>query len=453
MNASRPILLFFLTMAFSSSLLGFKSASATAVTAGPMVGHVTETTAKVWINFGSVVSHEAIAYQNGRKVRGEYQKGYAYQFEGLLPNSPVHVVIRANPGGDAWETHEVFFRTAAPPEHTGTLRIAFGSCSKDSRHPYVPVWEAMAAEQPDMSIWVGDNSYFMIGEGNYSTTGPVGDWNSMEQMMSRHMVTRTNRYLQNLLRTTPMYGIWDDHDYGPNNADREFELKEEALNVFKHVWANPYFGIPSTPGIFSKFRRGPAEIFLMDDRYHKYVKTNDHPDVSDDDAEIWGQGQLEWLMTELKRSKAAVKIIANGTQIISKDGRGEGHFNEAPKEIQKLLDFLKKNKIGGVVVLSGDRHITEVLRLDQDGGPDIVEFTSSPFQQNQPVAFLERDHPTHEWAMRGNSYGLVTINVTGENEGTVKFEMRDANNFVPKRNADGDRAIAEYSLSSLSYPK
>jgi alkaline phosphatase D len=416
-----------------------------------MVGHVTETTAKVWVDIEDRTNIDAVAYQQGKSVRGSYNYEWnTLGFEGLLPDAPVHVVLKTK-SQNVDETEDLFFKTAAPPENTGTLRIAFGSCSKDSRLPYVPVWEAMAHEKADLSIFVGDNSYFIVGEGDWSTSGPVGDWNSEKQMYDRHMITRNNAYLQNLLRTTPMYGVWDDHDYGPNNADRELESKDEALNIFKKVWANPYYGTPETPGIFSKFRRGPADIFLMDDRYYKYVKTNRHPDVPDEEAEIWGEGQLEWLMNELKRSKAPVKIIANGTQIISKDGRGEGHFNEAPKEIEKLLNFLKKNKIGGVVVLSGDRHITEVLRLEQDGAPDIVEFTSSPFQQGSEVAFLDRDHPTHEWAMRGNSYGLVTIDVTGKNKGSVKFEMRDANNYVPKRNAKGDRAVAEYSLESLSY--
>jgi alkaline phosphatase D len=189
----------------------------------------------------------------------------------------------------------------------------------------------------------------------------------------------------------------------------------------------------------------------MDGRYHKYVSNNDHPNVSENDAVIWGDEQLAWLCDELKRSKAPVKIIANGTQVISKDGRGEGHFNEAPKEIEKLMAFLKKNKIGGVVFLSGDRHITEVLRLDQEDGPSLVEFTSSPFQQGQAAAVLDRDHPTHVWAMRGNSYGLLTIEVKEDGEGFVRFEMRDANNYVPDMN--GIPAVYEVSLKDLAYEK
>lgn len=425
---------------------------AQAIVAGPMLGHVTESTALVWVRTGLGVDVETVATQVGVRVTGRRWQNLdnyttVYLFEHLTPSQSTHITVRARQADGPWESHELLFSTPAPPESRGVLRIAFGSCSQDSRRPFVPVYEAMAFERPDIAIFVGDNTYFIVGEGNWSTSGAIGDWTSRDAMLSRHLRTRTNPYLQNLLRSVPSYGIWDDHDFGPNNSDREFANKDIALDVFKSVWANPGYGTENTKGIFSKFRRGPADIFLMDDRYHKYVKNDAHPSVTPKNAVIWGDEQLAWLCDELKRSRAPFKVIANGTQLISKDGRGEGHFNEAPEEIARLLEFLQKNKIGGVIILSGDRHITEVLRLEQEDGPDIVEFTSSPFQQGQRTEVLERDHPTHEWAMRGNSYGLLTLSTEGE--GSVKFEMRDANNYVPMRN--GEPAIAEYSLSSLQY--
>jgi alkaline phosphatase D len=421
-----------------------------------MVGHVTESTATVWMRVGQPSTQiRATAHQNGNSVEGTPTtlgslNHILMKFEDLLPGMPTHAQIVVGEEGERpIETHDVFFRTASPPEATGGLRIAFGSCSQDSRRPYAPVYEAMAFEQPDLAIFVGDNTYFIVGDGHWNTSGPIGDWTSAEAMLSRHMRTRTNPYLQRLLRSVPCYAVWDDHDYGPNNSDRTFELRDSALQAFRQVWANPSYGTADTQGIFSNFRRGPVEVFLMDGRYHKWVATDKHPSVSDKDAEIWGEGQLNWLLDGLSRSSAPIKVIANGTQIISKDGRGEGHFNEAPQELNKLLAFLKERKIGGVIFLSGDRHMTEVLRLEQSDGPDILEFTSSPIQQGQAFGVIERDHPTHVWAARGNSYGLLTIEVEGTRDGLIRFEMRDANNYVPKA---GDRRMAsEFPVSSLMY--
>ena len=445
-----------ISAAFAASLFTSKNATASQILAGPMVGHVTASSALVWLRAVEGTNVTAVATQLGVEVPGTFRnlpvRGFVqFHFGGLLPGHATHVVVRAKARDTKtqWEEHDLLFTTPSPPEPNGVLRIAFGSCSKDARLPYVPVFEAMAAEQPDLALFVGDNSYFIVGDGDWSTSGPIGDWNSDELMIDRHMQTRTNPYLQNLLRSIPSYAVWDDHDYGPNNSDREFAGKETALRVFKAVWANPGYGTPSTPGVFSRFRRGPADIFLMDDRYHKYASTPEHPDVPPEEAAIWGEGQLEWLCNELKRSTAPVKIIANGTQVISKNPRGEGHFNEAPQELAKLREFLREHEIGGVVFLSGDRHYTEVMRLEQDGAPDLIEFTSSPIQQGQAVAPLDREHETNVWAMNGNSYGLVTISVGEDGEGFVRFEMRDANNYVPSR---GDEpAQSQFALETLQY--
>jgi hypothetical protein len=43
-----------------------------------------------------------------------------------------------------------------------------------------------------------------------------------------------------------------------------------------------------------------------------------------------------------------------------------------------LLDFIREQSIGGVLFVSGDRHIGEALRVPNQGSYPLVEFTSSP---------------------------------------------------------------------------
>lgn len=403
--------------------------------AGPMLGHVSDTTVTVWLRAPERTGVRGTATQAGKITAGDvHDLGDGFHivaFTGLSPATPTDVLIRTRTRILETRTFPLTVATAPPASATGTVRLAFGSCSQDSRYPYVPVYEAMAYERPDLVVFVGDNSYFIVGDGQWATSGATGDWDSAELMQRRHLLTRTNPYIQRLLATAPCYGIWDDHDFGPNNSNRTFKNRDTALRVFKQMWANPGYGTAGTPGVFSSFRRGPVEVFLMDGRYHKYVRTEATPDVTPEEAEIWGAGQLRWLMDGLQASTAPVKLIANGTQVISKDARGEGHMQEAPAEIQKLLDFLKANRIGGIVFLTGDRHFTEVMKLDQEGGPSILEFTSSPIQQDRQVGPLPRNHGTHVWAMNGNSYGFVTVDIPAQGEGTIRFEMRDADNMVP----------------------
>ncbi|MDH3639463.1 MAG: alkaline phosphatase family protein [Gammaproteobacteria bacterium] len=424
----------------SNTIIDLDSVEDPPIASGPMLGHVSDSSARVWLRLAAGASLDAYGHYRDRRYPParivDLNGGFRLVvFKGLPHDADFTVTLEVKTSarsskrpGTTTQIATVQGRTAPKPSTTGKVRLAFGSCSMASKFRYAPIYEAIAFEKPDFAIYVGDNSYFVVGNGNWRTWGPDGDWSSPERMIRRHMDVRNNPYGRRLYASVPAYATWDDHDYGPNNADRTFVGRHDALRVFKQVWANPAYGTPETPGVFSSFRHGPVEVFLMDDRYHKYVATRDHPDVSDEDAVIWGRGQLEWLMDGLKKSTAPVKIIANGTQVISQTERGEGHFQEAPAERKRLFDFLNANKIGGIVFLSGDRHFSELMRLDQGGGAAIIEFTSSPLQQNQQVGALERNHPTNQWALRGNTYGLVTIDIPSAGAGQITFEARNDGN-------------------------
>lgn len=432
------------------------SAAPTLLHAGPMVGHVGATEAKVWYRAKLGSSVDAVAIQGEREVLPTHQRSlgsgfWIVEFGGLAPETETEVSLRLAREGSPDETASARFRTAPRPSNSGTVRIAFGSCSKVSQFGGAPIYGALAEESPDMMLYLGDNSYFIVGDGSerhFSTTGPVGDWTSIEGMIARHLVTRTHSDTQLAFRSIPSYAVWDDHDYGPNNADREFDLREEALLAFQRMWANPSWGIPGTPGVFSSFRHGPVEVFLMDDRYHKYSPL-EREDVDVQSGHIWGPEQTDWLIAGLRASTAPVKVIANGTQVISASARGEGHFNEARGERERVLRAISSENLGAVVFLSGDRHHSEAMRLPLSNGGWIVEGTSSPLQQGQEVGPLDesRSHPNQLWGMRGNNFGLLTIEVGENGSGYVQFETRDEGNENPM--IDGKAAKSRWALSEL----
>ncbi|MGY8687617.1 MAG: alkaline phosphatase D family protein [Verrucomicrobiales bacterium] len=424
--------------------------------AGPMVGHVSDTTASVWIRIKHGTRVTGVAVQGNRfhKPTHWHDRGadcHVIGFSGLQAATKTAITLTSTRDGSDPEEVTMDFNTYPAPSQTGDVRLAFGSCSKISQYPSGPIYNAIAKEDPQMMIFLGDNAYFIVADGSdkhFSTSGPVGDWNFPDSMRARHLLTRVHPDLQTMLRRVPSYGIWDDHDYGPDNSDRTFELKEEALRIFKQMWANPGWGTPETPGIFSSFRCGPAEVFLMDDRYYKYSPQK-HKDVTKETGAIWGEAQLAWLCESLKKSTAPVKVIANGTQVLCQDGRGEGHYQEARREFQFLADTLAEHKIGGVVFLSGDRHHSEAMQQAQPDGTLLVDLTSSPLQQDQPVSILDRYHRNQIWGMRGNNFGLLTISIPEPGNGTVTFETRDASNQT--NIAGGSPCKTTWTLPQLNY--
>ena len=426
-------LILILGFSFESPLL---AGPARLIQAGPMIGHVTDSRARIWVRVKQGADLTAQATQGGSTQSQAFLKDlgsgfHLFQFADLLPGMATKITIYASREGNV-ESAPVEFQTAPVPGPTGKVRIAFGSCSKVSQYKSAPIYRTIAQEHPDMVILVGDNSYFIVGDGtlmHFHTRGPLGDWSFPEAMLTRHLITRVHPDLRAMLRTVPCYAVWDDHDYGPDNADSLFELRDEASRVFQQIWANPGYGTDTVAGIFSSFRHGPVEVFLMDDRYHKYSPQR-HSDVTPETGRIWGKEQTAWLLAGLKASTAPVKLIANGTQFISRLAHGEGHYQEARGEQSRVLRFLNEQRIGGVMFLTGDRHYSEANQHTQPDGTLVVECTSSPLQHGQEVKPLEASHANQIWGMRGNNFGLITVDIPEPGQGQVRFEIRGEMNEV-----------------------
>ena len=176
-------------------------------------------------------------------------------------------------------------------------------------------------------------------------------------MNARQRVVRHHPALQKLLSALPHYAIWDDHDYGPNDSNRSFVFKDASLVLFQRYWANPSYGLPGGPGIFTQFSVADADFFLLDDRgYRDHDRATDFPG-----KQLYGSEQLIWLENALLASRARFKLIVGGSQFLNDRSKAEGwqHF---PAERDAFLDWLGNNHINGVIFLSGDLHHTELLK-------------------------------------------------------------------------------------------
>ncbi len=248
---------------------------------------------------------------------------------------------------------------------------AIGSClyinEKDVDRPGTPygsderILTSIASTKPDLMLWLGDNTYYR-----------EVDWNTSEGLRYRWTHTRSLPELQPLLGSVHHYYMWDDHDFGPNDADRSYRLRTEALAVHKLFAANGTYGTLETPGTFGRFEWADVEFFLLDDRFHR--SPNGSPDGPD--KVMFGRPQLQWLKDALINSRAPFKIVANGNQVLNPLSEFEA-LVQFRTEYDDLLAFIKSNRIPGVVFLSGDRHMAELIRLDDSTFYPLYDFTSS----------------------------------------------------------------------------
>ena len=232
----------------------------------------------------------------------------------------------------------------------------YGGAPEDKR-----VFASMASQAPDLTLWGGDYLYFR-----------EVDEDSELGLRYRWRYDRSIAEQQGLLRTGSHVSIWDDHEFGPNDSNSSYRLKGEALALFKRYWANPSYGLPEVPGTFATYRFNDAELFMLDDRYHR-----DSDKLQVKDKTKLGAAQLRWLKNALLMSVSPVKLIVTGSQVTNEVNRFEGWHN-FPEERADILKFLVDHKINGVVFLTGDRHFTELLKTDRVGSYPLYELTCSP---------------------------------------------------------------------------
>lgn len=241
------------------------------------------------------------------------------------------------------------------------------------------IFDAIAAKAPDLMVWLGDNLYFQ-----------PPDELDPASMAARYRRQRALPSLQRLLVAAPQLATWDDHDYGPNDADMSYVLKAESLALFRRYWANPSYGLPDAPGVFGRARWGDVDVFLLDDRWYRSAnRSNDEPGKT-----MFGAQQLAWLRNALVYSRATLKLVVNGSQVWNRANRFEG-LNHFTHEQKALADWLIAQRVEGVMFASGDRHFTELLRIERPDAYPLFEFTSSPLTSRaweNPEA-AERSNP------------------------------------------------------------
>ncbi len=182
--------------------------------------------------------------------------------------------------------------------------------------------------------------------------------------------------MQPLLANAANYAIWDDHEYGPNDADRTYVHKDKTLRAFQLFWGNPSYGLPGAcgpNGITSYFQWGDVDFFLLDNRWFRPPN-----DCKTCEKTILGKEQLEWLIEALAASKATFKLVAVGGQVLNTVERWETWANLAPEERNYLLGRLAAEGVRNVIFLTGDRHHTELSKFVNEQGWTVYDLTSSP---------------------------------------------------------------------------
>ncbi len=255
--------------------------------------------------------------------------------------------------------------------HTDFI-ITFGSCNKPEKNNVF--WDDILALQPDAFIWGGDIVY-----------ADTDDIYKIKDSYAKQNAVPAYKALKAQVFVT---GTWDDHDYGLNDGGVEYLLKDESQQAFLD-----FMGVAkdaerrNQEGVYSsqllEKEAGSVKIINLDTRYFRTALTNSPQEGRRYRPNPYGEGtvlgdrQWQWLQRELENSKADFNLIVSSIQFLS-DRHGYEKWANHPHEVDKLKAVVKNSKAKGVIILSGDRHISEFSKVQVPGmSYPLIDFTSS----------------------------------------------------------------------------
>ena len=378
----------------------------TKLISGPWAGNVECRTAQVWLEVTAATKKVELKFApitNNKNSTSITYKGSlgndfnpihfdlngldfatTYQYDIFLDGQKITLPFKTQfATKDLWQ-----YRKPVPDFSFLTGSCAYFNESKFDRpgKPYgsdSTIFETMSNTSANFHVWLGDNWY----------TREV-DYTSGWGLNYRASHDRATPVLQKFMASMPQYAIWDDHDYGPNDAGKSYVLKDKSRNVFSNYWLNPSSG-EDNQGIYTQINYNDIDIFLTDDRYFRAEadlkdSINGMPNT---DKTYYGKKQMDWLKNALLSSHSAFKIIVTGSQVLNPLNKYEC-MQHYPYEYNELMQFLSAQKIEGVLFLTGDRHHSEVIQMKRESAYTLYDVTVSPYTSGVSKASgMEANNP------------------------------------------------------------
>ncbi len=304
---------------------------------------------------------------------------------------------------------------ALPASNTVLQRIAFGSC-QTSWKP-IPILDQVAADNPDLFIYLGDNVYGDERAGNAL----------LPNLRKQYADLAKRPAFARLRQQTPMMSIWDDHDYAMNDAGEDFAFKYFAKKVFLEFWNEPKNSMRrKREGLYDAKVFGVegqrVQIIMLDTRYFRsspLIPTDErgakgkerYLSSFDPNMTILGEEQWQWFEEQLQQP-AEIRLIITSIQVLAADHGWEA-WDEFVPQRDKFFATVKNSGAKGVLIVSGDRHMASFYRKDDATDYALYEFTSSALNMSFTDKITEYDSLQLVEGVAANNYGMIDIDWPG----------------------------------------
>jgi alkaline phosphatase D len=260
------------------------------------------------------------------------------------------------------------------------------------------MWTTIASHNLAAFLFMGDNVY--IDHPFYP-----------EVQRYCYYCRQSRKEFRDFAAITPIYAIYDDHDFSGNDSwggpqAYKPEWKVKVWDVFRENWNNPYYGGGyKSPGCWFNFSIADVDFFMLDCRYYRDDPNSENPSML-------GEKQKTWLFNQLKNSKATFKVIASSVPWTFEAKIGADKIDTwfgYKDEREEIFSFLDKEKIEGVILISADRHRSDIWKIERNNGYNLYEFMNSRLTNAQ--AHLTMPGSIYSYNEK-NSFGVLNFDTT-----------------------------------------
>ncbi len=407
--------------------------AAAEMTHGPLTGAVTATTAQVWLrtNEPARAKIQYASLTDAPQFSSELESNADSDFtlhiplEHLKPSTEYTITVFVN---DKAQAQTGRFKTFPDESQATPFKMVVLTDFAYTGALRVRTFDFADAENPDL-VFIG-------GDFDHRNPQLLPDKRQMFQdLYADDAQSPVADFVKLILHRYPLAHQWDDHDYGGDNSDRTAAWRETALQVYKEYF--PYYPLGKY-GIYQSLRYGKnVELFSLDSRSQRDPnKTPNGPDKSMLNGEHHPDGQLQWLLDGLKNSTATWKLVMSPSALNDTLAKGDSWANFAD-ERDTILQFIRDNKIGGVIFIAGDLHGGGLDDGRNAGIPSVIVPGA-----NLPVCFSVPQPKLGEWSngVYGSAahvdnhvpcagYGVISIDgdkariEIKDDNGNLKLEM------------------------------
>lgn len=322
---------------------------------------------------------------------------YTFAVEGLVPATRYTYRLHGGTLADA-----PVGRLRTLPAGPGRVTLAFASCASTGSN--APVWDAIRAADPDVFVHMGDFHYE-----NIRADEPQRFRTAFERVLASPRQSA-------LYRDVPIAYVWDDHDFGPNDADSTTPSRQAAHTAYReYVPHYPLAGDAPAP-IHQAFTAGRVRVLVTD------VRTNREPTGQGDrdTRTLLGDAQRTWLLDELAaaaRDHALVvwvNVVPWITKVDETSVDGWAPWAGERRAIANAIERLGLTR--RLIMLSGDAHM---LALDDGTNSQYADTAAGPGPVVMHAAPLDRwprrkgGPYSHGSSARNQQFGVLQVDDDG----------------------------------------